>query len=222
MGNKVLLSTLLLAITATPAFAQNEALLKDYFEGRRVVVRMDMPGTKDGVNVYPESRRDVNLAEYRTNLRRFGPAIRAGETAMVTLVKVKNDLIEFQLDGGGFGTFFDDTDTSVYIPYVDKSNRERELERRVRDEDNRYRRSELQRELNDLRNRRERENTRIRIERERISEYKRERVAVQRVNGGSRFNIRFNGRVPYDLRPEDIMAALSEYLDFRGRGGIGR
>ena len=109
-------------LAAVPAFAQDEGRLKDFFEGRRVVVRLDMPGTKDGVNVYPDRRRDLDLGDYRDNLRRYGPAIRAGEMAMVTLVKVKKDHIEFQLDGGGFGTFWDDTDTSVSVRLVDRKS----------------------------------------------------------------------------------------------------
>jgi hypothetical protein len=221
MSAKILLSTALMFTMTAPAFAQNrrdEAELKYFFEGRRVVLRMDMPGTKDGVNVYPD-RRSVDFSQYRYDLRRYGAALRAGDSAMVTLVKVKGDLIEFQLDGGGFGTFFDDTDTSVNVPLLPKSGRERELERLVRDENDRYRLNQMRRELDNLRDRRERENRRIMIERERLAERKRDRVAINRLNGGSRFNLRFPGGVPYDLRPEDIMSALAEFVDFRGRGG---
>jgi hypothetical protein len=110
MKNRLMQSALVVALVglaATPASAQDENRLKDFFEGRRVVVRLDMPGTKDGVNVYPDRRRDLDLSDYRDNLRRYGPALRAGEMAVVTLVKVKKDHIEFQLNGGGFGTFWD-------------------------------------------------------------------------------------------------------------------
>lgn len=216
--NAFLLSSALVMTIAVPTAAKENTELRDFFEGRRVTLRIDMPGTKDGVNVYPEARRDLDLGEYRDNLRRYGVAIRAGETALVTLIKVKDDLIEFQLNGGGYGTFFDDTDTSVYIPYLEKSDRERSLERRIRDEDDRTRRRQMERELDALRDRRERENRRIRAERERLSERKEARVFSRRLDGGSRFNLRFRGRVPYDLRPEDIMAALAEYVDFEGRG----
>jgi hypothetical protein len=214
----LLLSTAFAVALVTPLAAKdNNAALKDFFEGRRVTVRIDMPGTKDGVNVYAGARRDLNLGEYRDNLRRYGVALRAGESAVVTLVKVKDDLIEFQLNGGGYGTFFDDTDTSVYIPFVEKSSRERALERQLRDEDDRNRRRQIERELDGLRDRRERENRRIAADRERLSERKEERVFNRRLDGGSRFNIRYQGRVPYDLRPDDIMAALAEYVDFDGR-----
>jgi len=215
MAHPVLASTVLLLSLAAPAAAQTEAQLKEFFEGRLVTLRVDMPGTKDGVNVYPEVRRSIDLDRYRGDLRQYGAAIRAGDTVMVTLVKVKGDLVEFQLGGGGFGTFLDDTDTSVYIPLVGKSDREKFLETRVREEDNRGRRRQWQRELDGLRDARERENRRIWAARERLSELKRERVAYQRITGGSRFNVRYLRQVPFGLGPDDIMAALAEFVDFR-------
>ena len=209
-------TALLLSTLAVPLISDNRShiRLKDVFEGRRVTVRIDMPATSDGINVHVDNRRPLDVNEYRNDLRRHGVAIRDGESAVVTLVKVKSDLIEFQLDGGGYGTFFDDTDTSADIPYVEKSDRERQLERRIREETDRDRRRQMERELDALRDRRERENRRIRAERERLSEHKRDRLAFRRLQGGSRFNIRYRNRVPADLRPEDIMAALAEYVEF--------
>ena len=43
---------------------------------------------------------------------------------------------------------------------------------------------------------RDRENRRIAVERERLSEAKRIRIAEQRLRGGSRFNLRYDDRVP--------------------------
>lgn len=204
----------MLLAAAAPAAAQNEEALKSYFEGRRVTLRMDMPGTSDGVDVHADARRAIDYQHYRDDLKRYGTAIRAGDSVVVTLVKVKKDLIEFQLGGGGFGTFGDDTSTSAYMPLLDKSEREKTLEKRVKDEDDRQRRRELQRELDELRDRRERENRRIMVERERLEEIKRERVAESRLRGGSRFNLRYTDRVPPGMRPEDMIATLTEYVDF--------
>ena len=36
---------------ASPTYAQSEAALKDYFEGRTVVVKIAMPGTAEGVDI---------------------------------------------------------------------------------------------------------------------------------------------------------------------------
>jgi hypothetical protein len=201
---------------ASPAAAQDENALKAAFEGHRVTVRIDMPGTSDGVDVKPESRRGVDLGGYQNNLKRYGIAIHAGESATVTQVKVKKDLIEFHLGGGGFGTFGDDTSTTVNMPHMDKTSREKDLEKLIKDEPDRDRRSRYERELDDLRDRRERENRRIDIEKERAEQVKRERLAENRLRGGSRFNIRYEDRVPAGMRPQDVIAALAEYVDFGG------
>ena len=219
MFKPVLIPVLLLTLAA-PAAAQNEGALKSYFEGKRVTLRMDMPGDSDGVDVHADARQAIDFGRYKDSLKRYGTAIHVGDTAVVTLVKVKKDLIEFQLGGGGFGTFGDDTSTSANIPLVEKTSRERDLEKRIKDEDDRDRRRRLERELEDLRDRRERENRRIEAERERVSEMKRERIAEERLRGGSRFNIKYEDRVPAGMRPEDLMSALAEYVDFGGRPSV--
>src|SRR6266487_748543 len=134
---------LLLALAA-PAAAQTEEALRAAFEGKRVTLRIDMPGTSDGVDVHGDARHALDYKEYGDRLKRYGTAIRAGDSVTVTVVKLKKDLIEFQLAGGGFGTFGDDTSTSVSIPDARKTEREKELERRIDDErdHDRRRRSE--------------------------------------------------------------------------------
>lgn len=203
-----------LLLCAAPAFAQNEAALREDLEGRRVRLKIDMPGTQEGIDLHVESRRPMNYPEYGDRLKRFGVSLHKGDTATITLIKVKKDLIEFQLDGGGFGTLMDNTDTSANLPFVQKSGREKELEQLVKEENDSRRRKKLQEELDDLRDRRDRENRRISAERARIEERKKERVAEERRNGGSRFNLRYEGSVPRNLRAQDIMDALSEYLTF--------
>jgi hypothetical protein len=203
-------------LLASPARAgaQDEATLRSSFEGTRVVLKIDMPGTSDGVDLQVDSNRPLDYRQHGNRLKACGAAIRAGDSALVTFVRVKKDLIEFQLDGGGFGVLGDDTSTSVYMPLVSKSEREKELEGRVRDEDNPRRRRELQRELDDLRDRRERENRRIEVARVEAEERKKERVAEQRLNGGSRFNLRYDGAVPVGITPAEVRAALADYVDF--------
>jgi len=199
-----------------PALAQTEPILKSFFEGRRVTVKIDMPGTSDGVDVQADAREAIDFPKYRDRLKRYGTAIEAGDRVTVTVVKVKKDLVEFQLGGGGYGTFGDDTSTSVSMADAPKTEREKDLERLVKDEDDRDRRRRLERELDDLRERRARENRRIAIARERAEDEKKARLAERRLHGGSRFNLRYDDRVPEGFRPEDLMAALGEYVDFGG------
>src|SRR5260221_9186447 len=195
---------------AAPAAAQDEAALRSAFEGKRVTLRIDMPGTSDGVDVQGDARRALDFRAYGDRLKRYGTAIRAGDTVTVTLVKMKKDLIELQLAGGGFGTFGDDTNTSVSIPDARKTQREQDLEKRIDDENDRDRRRAMQRELEEVRERRDHENRRIAAERERQSEAKRVRIAEQRLRGGSRFNLRYDDRVPHGIRPQDLIDALGQ------------
>ena len=192
----------LLLSLGTPAVAQDEGALRSFFEGRRVRVTIDMPGTSDGVDVHADASRAIDFREHGQRLKQYGTAIRAGETAAVTLIKVKKDLIEFQLGGGGFGTFLDDTSTSVYIPHIDPSKRERELDRLIKDEDDSRRRHRLEDERDELRRRRERENRRIDADREIAESHKREVVAEKRLAGGSRYNLRYENAVPSGIKPD--------------------
>src|SRR3989454_11782537 len=106
-------AAVLVVAIAAPASAQNEQALRAFFEGRRVTLKIDMPGSSDGVDVHVDAARAIDYREYGDHLKGHGTAIRSGDTSVVTLVKLKKDLIEFQLGGGGFGTFGDATSTSV-------------------------------------------------------------------------------------------------------------
>ena len=220
-----LIPALVTVVACAPAaFAQDEGMLKSAFERQRVTVRIDMPGSDDGVDIRVQtgvvSGISLDLPRYRNDLKRYGTAIHAGDSAMVTLIKVKKDLIEFQLDGGGFGTFGDNTSTTSNIPLVEKSAREKTLEQQLKTEKDAERRRQLQSELDRLRDRREFENRRIQAERERDETFKRERVAQDRLRGGSRFNIRYKDRVPTGVHAEDVMTALAEYVDFKAAPAV--
>src|SRR4051812_1490589 len=208
-------------LTARPAFAQSETVLKDFFEGRQVVVKIDMPATQNGVDVYADARRPMDFDDYRTRLKAAGVALRAGDRVMVTKIKLKDKLLEFQLGGGGFGTAGDDTDTSVHTASVAKSSREKSLEREVKEESDPARRRHLENELADLRKERDREDHRNQAISAAASEEKRRRIAEQRLHAGSRFNIRYDGSVPAGLTPGGVMAALSEFVEFPFAGARG-
>jgi hypothetical protein len=217
-ASAVLFAVMIPLAHPAPAVAQDEATLRSKLEGMRVVLKIDMPGTSDGVDLRVDSARPLDYRLHGNRLKTYGTAIPAADVATVTFIRVKKDLIEFHLDGGGFGTFGDDTSTSVYMPLVGKSEREKEIEQQVKDENDRRRRRELQQELDELRNRRERENRRIEAARVAAEERKKERVAEQRLRGGSRFNLRYDGAVPSGITPAEVMAALGDYVDFRTGG----
>lgn len=212
---KLLFSIAVVFAFAAFASAQTEADLKSYFEGKRVEVKIDMPATKDGINVYPERRQPIDFGKYSQSLKTFGTSLREGDRIMITKIKVKDKHIEFQLGGGGYGTAGDETDSSVYVPSATKSRRERDLERDIKNETDERRRRRMRDELDYLRREREREDRENRAEAAVAEEIKKSRIQEKRLQGGSRFNIRFERKVTADdLTPQVIMDALAEYLYF--------
>lgn len=96
--NKVFSLVIIILLSAVAAAAQTtEAVLKQYFEGRQVVLKIDMPATSDGISIYPERAQPLNYDEYATRLKRQGTAIRSGESMIITRIKVEGKHIEFQL-----------------------------------------------------------------------------------------------------------------------------
>jgi hypothetical protein len=87
--------------------AQDEAALRRALEGRRATLRLDMPATSDGVDVFPGSNRPIDFPKLANRLKKYGVAIHDGESILITKVKVKGDNVEIHLGGGGYGTFGD-------------------------------------------------------------------------------------------------------------------
>ena len=198
--------------------AQTEDQLRQYFEGKRVLVKLEMPGTSQGVDVFPGTPQPIDFPRHAERLKRYGTAYRAGETALITKIKLKDDHIEFQLGGGGYGTFGDDANAHVPV-VVPKSERERNLEREVERTTDPVRKKQLREELDRLRRVRERENARNRTEAAQAQEIREANIRQRRIEGGSRFNIHYRPRVPGEaLAPEAVREALADYLDFGGPG----
>ncbi|MBM4188802.1 MAG: hypothetical protein FJ206_15975 [Gemmatimonadetes bacterium] len=95
------------SIGATLGEAQDERRLKQVFEGKRVTALLDLPATSEGVDIFPGSSRPLDFQKYSARLKNSGVAIKEGERSIITKIRVKDDVIEVQLGGGGYGTFGD-------------------------------------------------------------------------------------------------------------------
>jgi hypothetical protein len=215
-------SLLLLAFVAvaSPAAAQTEDQLRVFFEGKPVKVKIDMPGSDDGVDVYPGRTQTVDFPKHAGRLKQYGTALKRGDEVMITKIKVKKDLIEFQLGGGGYGTFMDDASSDVYVGSAAKTQREKNLDKEIEKETDAAKRKKLVEERDALRKEREREDARNRAEAEQAKQLKENNIRQRRLDGGSRFNIRYERTIPgAELSPEAVMNALAEYVDFAPMGG---
>jgi hypothetical protein len=209
------LAPILLVALTSPVAAQSEAVLKEYFEGKTVTSKLALPGTEDGVDVYPGTARPLDYPKYADRLKDYGTAIRAGEPVTVTKIKVKAKHIEFQLGGGGYGTFGDETSSNVSTQEAPKTKREKNLEVEVKRETDPAKKRAMKEELDDLKAERERENARNRSIVAEAQEHRKQNVRQRRLEGGSRFNIRYPAGVPAEaLTPEAVTTALEQYLDF--------
>jgi hypothetical protein len=185
--------------------------LEGYFTGKEVTLKIDMPGTQQGVDLRYNKDVPMNWKEYSNRLKSNGVAIPKGATARVTAVVVKDDRIEFQLDGGGFGTFLDDTNTTVTSKSVEKSDYEKQLEKQIADTTDEDKKRSLDRE----RACRERQDANNQAAAQVASQIKAQQVADNRTRGGSRFNLRWSGSIPAAQKtPQGVMKLLADYVSF--------
>lgn len=212
----------LLTSVARPALGQTEEILRAAFEGKNVRVKIEMPGASAGVDLHPGTSRPIDFSQHTGRLKNFGAAYHPGDAAMITKVHVSGDHIEFQLGAGGYGTFGDNTSTSVNTPSVPKTQREKDVETQLKTVTDEQQKRRLRDELDRLRSDREREDARNTARTATAQALKEETLRQRRLAGGSRFNIRYDHDVPPEaMTPQSVMAALADYVDFSGAPVVG-
>ncbi|MFZ0429873.1 MAG: hypothetical protein WAO20_17280 [Acidobacteriota bacterium] len=188
--------------------------LSQSLEGRAVTVRIDMPATKDGIDFYPEREQPIDFSEYGKRLKDSGVALRPGDRVLITKIKAKERHIEVQLGGGGYGTAGDES-AWVETPTVPKGEREKELEKLLKKEEDPAKRRALERERSGLADQRRREERLMKAMAERVRAEKEARVRELRLEAGSRFNVRYDRELTaQELTPQNLEAVLARFLDF--------
>jgi hypothetical protein len=215
----VILGALVIA-AATPLQAQTETVLRQAFEGKVVTVKIDMPATQRGVDVYPLEQMPVNFREVAERLKDNSTALKIGQQVMITKVLVnKNSHIEFQLGGGGYGTFGDNTSTSVSHANQGETKAEKALRDSIKHAPGPTKRKQFEKELASVRGERERENARAEAESKQAQSVMEANLRAKRAESGSRFNVRYRNGIPADaLTPDGLMRALAQYVDFGAAG----
>jgi hypothetical protein len=208
---------LLLAVCwGVPVFGQTDpSSLEGYFTGKMVVAKIDMPGSEKGVDLAFNKPVVLDPKSYSSSLVTFGVAIHKGDAVQVTKVLVKGDHIEFQLGGGGFGVAGDDTNTVVAPVVVAVSDREKDLVKQIAAEKDAKRKQDLQHDLDQERARRAQQQAMNNNAATVASQMKAQQVMQRRLQGGSRFNLKWQGTVPSDDRdPDTVTKLLADYVDF--------
>lgn len=212
---RLLIPALALAASALRASDQDEAKLRAALEGKYVTVKLDMPASHKGIDLRFDREQPFDVSENASRIREFDVAIREGDRVQVTHIKLKDDMIEFHLAGGGFNWTSDKTTQS--FSSTSKSSRESDLEKRIKNETDRQRKREMQDELDDLRRQRERRDDRRRREVEEYNREASERDRQKSLRSGSRFNLRFKKNVPPGaLTGEGVMDYLTKWASVSG------
>jgi hypothetical protein len=205
------LPALVVSLAALPAASdQTEDALRSALVGKYVTVKIDMPASHKGVDLRFDKEQPFNMSEHFSRLKEFDSAIREGDRVPITYVKLKDDMIEIHLAGGGFNWISDKTTQS--FSGSSKSSRESDLEKRIKTETDRQRKREMQDELDDLRRQRERRDDRRRREVEEYNVMASERDHNKAMRSGSRFNLRFKKNVPQGaLSADGVMDYLTKW-----------
>jgi hypothetical protein len=192
----------------------SELALREAFVGRQVVLKIDMPGTQKGVDLTFGQGDPMEWKDYENRMREFGAALHKGDQATVTSLVLKNDHIEFHLDGGGYGTVHDDTGT-ISPRSIPKSDEQVRLEKALKDTTDRKRRQELQDRIDHEENRRRFLQTQENSAAMAANQIKQQDIANRRLRGGSRFNLRWKGGIPaQELNADAVRLRLAAYVDF--------
>lgn len=201
----------LVSCTSLYVGAQSEADLREYFEGRTVVVKQDLPVSKSAIEVSPDSASPINYADYNRRIKQFGVAFRRNQSVPLTSVRVNDRSIELQL-GGTAAAGADDVPSAASVA-VEKSARERSLERDVEHETDPDQLARMQQELDALRKQRQREDARLKAALAQLSNGSDNRQPP--ANAVARIDLVFNGGVPARaLNPDYVKSALKNWLDF--------
>ncbi len=204
-----------LIITSQVGYSQDEKSLQYALEGKRVTVLIEMPASQEGINIDLDEQRPMDFGEYSRRIKQYGIAIKPNDQVLITKITKKKKHIEFQLAGGGYGTFGDESGhvPSVQIPV---SLKEEEIKKQLGDTKiSKERKTELQSSLDELKRQRLIQQQQNDQQAALQSSLNRNAIQEKRRSGGSRFNIRLNRNVEdRDLTVEFLRNALSEYVDF--------
>ena len=109
----------------------------------------------------------------------------------------------------------DETSSNVSTASAPRTRREKNLEAEIKRETDPVQKRAMREELDDLRREREREDARNRSAVAEAEEHRKQNIRQRRLEGGSRFNIRYQDQLSADaLSPAAVMAALADYVDF--------
>ena len=108
----------ILGLSVAAASAQSERTLNRYFEGKQITLRIAIPRTGRGVDVYPEQAQPLNIADYSKRLSESGALYSRGEKTSIKRLEVHSNRIEVMLatNSRGFNIHFNRLESWMLTP----------------------------------------------------------------------------------------------------------
>ena len=108
----------ILGLSVATASAQSERTLNRYFEGKQVTLRIAIPRTRHGVDVYPERAQPLDIGDYTKRLSESGALYNRGEKASIKRLEVHSDRINviFAANSTGFSIHFNRLEPWMLTP----------------------------------------------------------------------------------------------------------
>ncbi len=208
----LLRSAAAVVVVLVPALTSaDEAELRNALVGHQVMVKMDLPATRKGLDYYPERSTTFDNAEHQKRLRQNGIGIREGDVVTVSKINVKGKYVEFHLGEGGSSQL--PSHPSTYVP---KSDYQKQLEKQLKGATKEQKKT-IERALARERDRRRREERLLKA----VAEQEYQMALSQRTPeqwallAGSRVNVRFDRSVPAEaLTPAGLRSLLKTVFDF--------
>lgn len=191
-----------------------ETTLSQFFKGKNVTAKIDLPATKLGVDVVADKTSTLDKEKYQKRLATYGVAIANGQTVKITALEVNGREISFHLAGGGA----DDLDLEKVIGAKPAMSSPSIYESRTRARvgadqpagDANALRSSL---VYETHKRNENDAAyRAKYETRRLAAIENDRKL--RVTMGSRFVIKLKGQAAAAITADMVKNILADYLDF--------
>jgi len=210
-----------LAVCARGAVGQDdgEMRIRRALEGRQVMAKMDLPAIDVGIPmIFDDTKVSFDETGYNKLVKEYGAAVKKGNKARITGVRLSNRGIEIDLDGGG-SPGKDWLVGSVRLDQpaaLARSDREIELERMLDNEKNMTTQAMLRQELDMERQARLSQDERNHEAFERVSRYRSEYLKENRKNWGTKLIVTIRSKK--ETTPmSDLVKSLAQYVELLPR-----
>ncbi len=193
------------AVAAPPSPAARE--LQQQLTGALVFVKLDMPATSRGLDVWPDHAAPIDEKQYLDRIK-DGIALHAGETTWVSDVRVTPRSIDVLFGGGGYNYLMDAGAIAAAGHGVKQKTQEQlQLETEIM--------KSASGNGQGMEALPQRVHERNELERDRLTGDRADIPKSAQEAAGSRLCIRFAGKVPAEkLTVAFVLQSLAEYVEF--------